>query len=129
MYHDPNLLDPTAFRVRATDRAGTHLTCTIRRSELGDVAAEVHDLSPAGALLVSAEPLAHGSHIAIYFGKEAEPVHATVKWSAEDRHGCKFIRTLTARHFLRLHRGPEVPQEAVRPGLAQRLRQLLPSRR
>jgi hypothetical protein len=128
MQHDPNMLDPTNFRARSTDRSEVAIPCVLVRIEQPDCVGEVRNLSPGGALLASSETLPANSFISLRFG-DSEPVPATVKWSDGEQCGCRFVRSLTVRQYLRIRQG--VAFEAPQPekaSLLDRLRGLLPAR-
>ena len=129
MQHDPNLPDPANFRVRSADRTEAAIACVIARPEQPDMDGEIQNFSPGGALLVSAEPLAVDAFLTLRFG-DLEPVSAQVRWTDGEKSGCRFVRTLTVRQYLRIRQGAdfEAPIEAETPSFMDKLRRLLPSR-
>jgi hypothetical protein len=126
MQHDQDLLDPLNYRARSTDRSDVTIACTMIRLEQPDCAGEVRNLSPGGALVACAHPLPANSFVSLRFG-ESDPVSAQVKWTEGDLAGCRFIRALTVRQYLRIRQGDAF--DAPLPeknGLMDRLRGLLP---
>jgi hypothetical protein len=115
-------------RVRSADRSDIVVPCTVIRIDEGEFEGEVRNLSPGGALLASKEPLPANSFISLRFG-DWEPVSAQVKWSDGEQCGCRFVRTLTVRQYLRLRQGDAF--EAPLPektGLLGKIRRLLPGK-
>ena len=122
------LPDPANHRARSADRSDIVVPCVVLRIDLPECAGEVRNLSPGGALLATAEPLPHNAFISLKFG-DWEPVSAQVKWSEGDQCGCRFVRSLTVRQYLRLRQGDAyaapIPDKT---SLLDRLRKLLPRR-
>lgn len=121
-----NHSDQTAYRARSSDRSDIVVPCTVVRIEQPDFPAEVRNLSPGGALLLISEKLPPESFISLRFG-DGEPVPAVVKWSDGEQCGCRFVRSLTVRHYLRIRQGDAFETAAPeKAGLLDRLRGLLP---
>jgi hypothetical protein len=120
------LPDPAYHRVRSADRSDIVVPCTVVRIEQPDCEGEVRNLSPGGALLISSEPLPPNSFISLRFG-DWEPVSAQVKWSDGEQCGCRFVRSLTVRQYLRLRQGDAfeapIPEKT---SLLDKVRKLLP---
>ncbi len=120
------LPDPAYHRVRSADRSDIVVPCTVVRIEQPDCEGEVRNLSPGGALLISSEPLPPNSFISLRFG-DWEPVSAQVKWSDGEQCGCRFVRSLTVRQYLRLRQGEAfeapIPEKT---SLFDKVRKLLP---
>jgi hypothetical protein len=126
MQHDQNLLDPANYRARSADRSEIVIPCVVVRIEQPDCAAEVRNLSPGGALLAITETLPTNSFFSLRFG-DAEPVPAVVKWSDGEQCGCRFVRSLTVRQYLRIRHGDSMAAPVTeKSGLMNRLRGLLP---
>ncbi|HEX8443561.1 MAG TPA: PilZ domain-containing protein [Allosphingosinicella sp.] len=120
------LPDPAYHRVRSADRSDVAIPCTVVRIEQPDCQGEVRNLSPGGALLIASEALPANSFVSLRFG-EWEPVSAQVKWSDGEQCGCRFVRSLTVRQYLRLRQGEAF--EATPPektSLFDKVRKLLP---
>jgi hypothetical protein len=119
-------LSDQLHRARSADRSDIVLPCIVHRIEQPDCTGEIRNLSPGGALLASSEHLPADSFVSLRFG-DLEPVSAQIKWSDGEQSGCRFVRSLTVRQYLRLRQGdafdnPE-PQKA---SFLDRVRQLLP---
>ena len=67
MQHDPLLADPAQFRVRSADRTEASIPCTIVLVDGAECAGEIRNLSPGGALLAPAEPMAVGCFVVLRF--------------------------------------------------------------
>jgi hypothetical protein len=120
------LPDPALHRVRSADRSDVAIPCTVLRIELPECQGEVRNLSPGGALLIASEALPANSFVSLRFG-DWEPVSAQVKWSDGEQCGCRFVRSLTVRQYLRLRQGDAF--EATAPektSLFDKVRNLLP---
>jgi hypothetical protein len=121
--------DPSGFRVRSADRTEAAIACVVGRPEQPDVPGEVRNLSPGGALLVTSPVLPIDAFLTLRF-EGAEPVSAQVKWTDGEQCGCRFVRTLTVRQYLRLRQGPSFSEPvAEQTSLFAKLRGLLPGKR
>ena len=126
--HDPDLHNPANYRVRSADRTDSAIPCTISRPEQPDMAGEVQNLSPGGSLLASMEPLPPDAFLTLKF-EGADPVSAQVKWTDGGHCGCRFVRTLTVRQYLRIRQGADFEGSPPRKaGLVAKLRSLLPGK-
>jgi hypothetical protein len=122
------LPDPASHRVRSADRSDIVLPCVVLRIEQPECTGEVRNLSPGGALLVSSEPLPTNSFVSLKFG-DWDPVSAQIKWNDGEQAGCRFVRSLTVRQYLRLRQGDAFgAPEAEKNGFMARLRGLLPGK-
>lgn len=127
MKHE-TLPDPSLQRVRAADRSDIVIPCKLLRIEQPECTGEVRNLSPGGALLVSSEVLPADSFVSLKFG-DLEPVSAQIKWTDGEQSGCRFVRSLTVRQYLRLRQGDAFEaHEPEKLGFMAKLRALLPGK-
>lgn len=120
------LPDPALHRARSADRSDVAIPCTVLRIEQSDCQGEVRNLSPGGALLISSEALPANSFVSLRFG-DWDPVSAQIKWSDGEQSGCRFVRSLTVRQYLRLRQGTAFEATQVeKVSLFHRVRNLLP---
>jgi hypothetical protein len=124
MHHSTTLRSFTT-RARTSDRAEKSVKCVVLKAGHEPVEAMTENLSATGALLITGGQQTMCGFVQIEFADQS-PVPAVVKWSEAGRHGCEFVRTLTARRFLQVLRGPEANVATpVRSGVLNRLRNLL----
>lgn len=124
MHHDLDHSRSFKQRARSTDRAEMAIQCVVLKDGHDPVEAVTENFSPTGALLITTDQRKMSGFVQIQFAEKA-PIAAVIKWSEPGRHGCEFVRTLTARTFLQVLRGPQTSAaEPVRPGVISRLRKL-----